>query len=319
MIQFDELVKIILRLISITQTNYNEKAVKDGLSKCVIGIRRINKAIKNAKTIGRKQKLLSTLANIKCLRSQLKATHKQGAGISIKEPTAKHRVLWEDSISAFNSRIQTSTISNLKHIDSQQFLTDCKALFKRRLSNVLKTNEAVKVNAVFGGQFQITKGDQILNEFKYFNTANAPIYRNTDIGEWFDVKITKPILTDLEEFQERDSGWALKKIINLGININKFTPQLGSSYIPLPKYIAMKKACVNVKNADKACFAWAVISALHQVDHKEGERTSSYPHYSKVLKLKGIQFPMTMRQIPNFEKQNDVSINVYALEKKKKL
>ncbi|KAK9878806.1 hypothetical protein WA026_003644 [Henosepilachna vigintioctopunctata] len=72
-----------------------------------------------------------------------------------------------------------------------------------------------------------------------------------------------------------------------------------------------------MKNNDEACFAWAVTAALHPVE-KSPERISKYPHYTKVLKLKGIQFPMTLKQIPNFEKQNNISINVYILKKEKK-
>ncbi|XP_050517934.1 uncharacterized protein LOC126892440 [Diabrotica virgifera virgifera] len=125
-------------------------------------------------------------------------------------------------------------------------------------------------------------------------------------------------MRDLSEFQEQDSGWALKAIVNLGVNVNKYVPQRGSSYIDLHFQIKRKQACINVKNEDEACFAWAVISALFPVE-QDAQRVSKYPHYSQVLKLKGIQFPMTMRQIPNFEKQNDISINVYILKTEKKM
>ncbi|KAJ8914117.1 hypothetical protein NQ315_016192 [Exocentrus adspersus] len=55
--------------------------------------------------------------------------------------------------------------------------------------------------------------------------------------------------------KERDSGWALNRVVNLGVNINKFTPQVGSSYIELPRQIKAKHACINVNNNDQACFA----------------------------------------------------------------
>nr|WP_253308694.1 hypothetical protein [Rickettsia endosymbiont of Ceutorhynchus assimilis] len=106
----------------------------------------------------------------------------------------------------------------------------------------------------------------------------------------------------------------MRKIINLGININKFTPQLGSSYIKLPPQIAARKACVNVPNSEQVCFAWAVVSALFPAE-KDSQRLSKYPDFREVLKLKGVQFPMSINQIPNFEKQNSLSGNVYKLEK----
>jgi len=44
---------------------------------------------------------------------------------------------------------------------------------------------------------------------------------------------------------------------------------------------------------------------------------SSYPDYTSVLNLKDIEFPMTLTQIKKFENQNNISINVYCIEKKK--
>ena len=35
----------------------------------------------------------------------------------------------------------------------------------------------------------------------------------------------------------------------------------GSSYLPLPDWIARKKAIINPQNEDEECFKWAVIAA----------------------------------------------------------
>jgi len=78
----------------------------------------------------------------------------------------------------------------------------------------------------------------------------------------------------------------------------------------------MKKAIVNVRSMDNACFAWSVIAALHPVE-RNSERQYSYPDYASVLNLKDIEFPMTLNQIKTFENFN-ISINVFTIEKKKK-
>nr|CAI5824410.1 unnamed protein product [Callosobruchus analis] len=120
-------------------------------------------------------------------------------------------------------------------------------------------------------------------------------------------------MKQLQEFQEKDSGWALKRVVNLGVNKNLFNPMRGSSYIRLPPQIRNKKACVNVKNDDQACFAWAVVSSLYPAE-QSSDRISMYPPYSSILNLKGIQFPMTIHQIKTFENQNDISVNIYTLK-----
>ena len=53
------------------------------------------------------------------------------------------------------------------------------------------------------------------------------------------------------------SGWNLKVIEDLTIHAGEYHPLMGSSYIPLPKEILLKKAVVNVQNEDNKCFIWS--------------------------------------------------------------
>ena len=45
----------------------------------------------------------------------------------------------------------------------------------------------------------------------------------------------------------------------------KYVPLGGSYYISLPKFLAAKKAIINLKNEDDECFKWAIIGALNPV------------------------------------------------------
>ncbi|KYQ54176.1 hypothetical protein ALC60_13452, partial [Trachymyrmex zeteki] len=85
-------------------------------------------------------------------------------------------------------------------------------------------------------------------------------------------------------------------------------------HIKLSQEIMLKRAVINMRSTDNACFAWSVVAALHPAQ-KHVDRESSYPHYSSILNLKDIQFPITLHQIKKFETFNDISINVYAIEK----
>ena len=46
----------------------------------------------------------------------------------------------------------------------------------------------------------------------------------------------------------------------------KCVPLGGSSYIPLSKFLAAKKAIINLKNEDDECFKWAITRALNPVE-----------------------------------------------------
>lgn len=105
--------------------------------------------------------------------------------------------------------------------------------------------------------------------------------------------------------------------VHLQMNINKFQPTNGgSSFIKLPASIASRKACINVKNNDEKCFIWSLLSALFPVDRKNHpDRASKYPQDpNQIFNLSNINFPTPLSDIQKFEKQNDISINVYGLD-----
>jgi len=85
----------------------------------------------------------------------------------------------------------------------------------------------------------------------------------------------------------------------------------------IPREIKLKRTVINVESTDNACFAWSVVAALHPAE-KHVERKSSYPRYTTVFNLKDIDFPITLKQIKKFEQLNNISINVYCVEKEKK-
>jgi len=88
-------------------------------------------------------------------------------------------------------------------------------------------------------------------------------------------------------------------------------------HIQLPREIKIKKLVINVQSMSNAYFAWSVVAALYPAN-RNTERKSSYSYCTRVLNFKDIEFPMTLNQIKKFENLNDISINVYYIEKKKK-
>lgn len=119
--------------------------------------------------------------------------------------------------------------------------------------------------------------------------------------------------TQSEESQEKESGWAIQKVLFIEVNFNKYSPMRGSSYLPLPKFIKNKKAIINIQNSDEACFAWSIMASKYP-DVRNPQRCNSYPHYSSNLILNNLTFPMPLKDIPQFENMNNISVNVYGLE-----
>ena len=93
----------------------------------------------------------------------------------------------------------------------------------------------------------------------------------------------------------------------------------GSSYIPLPDWIMRKKAIVNIRNTDEKCFLWCVLRYLHPRD-KNDIRLTDLKQYENELNIKGISFPVRIKDIPRFESLNPSlpGINVFSVNETNK-
>ncbi|XP_067216712.1 uncharacterized protein [Linepithema humile] len=255
----------------------------------------------------------SLVAQIARLEGVRDALHERfvpvGAGYGGYE---KKGYTWKEIETAFRNRVLTGVVVNHEYIDPREFFENVKNTVIERIRSVMAEHGNVKINTAFNGEF--TAGAK--TAVKTIATKNCELFLTSDLQEWYTRHVVDAILTSLEEFQERDSGWALSRILNLMINVNKFNPLRAGCYIELPWQIMLKRAVVNVQSTDNACFAWAVVAALHPAE-KYLERVSQYPHYSTVLNLCGIEFPVTLPQISKFEKLNAISVNVFTTEDSK--
>jgi len=73
--------------------------------------------------------------------------------------------------------------------------------------------------------------------------------------------LTEQVLEDLAKFQMNGSGWTFHSIVAPDIHTVGYEPLNGSSWAPLPKFLASKKAIINVKNTDNHCFKWCITRA----------------------------------------------------------
>ena len=93
----------------------------------------------------------------------------------------------------------------------------------------------------------------------------------------------------------------------------------GSSYIELPESLSKKKAVINLINKeDSKCFVWAVTRALHPAKDNSERIDTKLIKSTENFNWDGLTFPVDLKQIDRFEKQNPtISVNVFGYEKKK--
>ncbi|XP_065354937.1 uncharacterized protein LOC135949334 [Calliphora vicina] len=230
---------------------------------------------------------------------------------------------------AFNKRVLNLSYDNVNQecLLPEVFLKEACGQLKTEVDSYLKVNYALKFNLelhTLYGKPNMEDLENILLHVQTFQTKMKDVFYIKDFEEVFLTEINS-IVHKMEEFQTRDSGWTLVQLIKVELNLNKYQPLKGSSFIPLPKQILVKRACINVQNKDDYCFKWALISAIDLT--KNSCRTTSYKINicdttinckGYCLDFKGLQFPLKLNDIAIFEENNPtISINVFGCEPEK--
>ena len=78
-------------------------------------------------------------------------------------------------------------------------------------------------------------------------------------------KIVTAMITHMAQQIENpvlsDSKFIFEEVLQTDVDFHRLNLTRGSSYIPLPDWLACKKAIINPRNEDLECFKWAVIAA----------------------------------------------------------
>ncbi|KAJ3662439.1 hypothetical protein Zmor_006789 [Zophobas morio] len=258
-------------------------------------LRIVNGVLRNSDCVGEKRRLENYLARIKGLNLHIESkieNEKIGYGNSKKRRNSKVR--WIEVKSAFVGRVRTGAVVNLDEnlVDIRRFFHDASPLIFSRITNILKKMTAIKLNFEMSCEYIIPSTGEV--SLKYFNTPNTMILLSTDIQKSID-DLAGIIQTKMEEFAESKSGWSLRKICQLMVAFNKYTPINGRIYIPLPTELKKKGGIINIMNTDRLCFVWSVLASLYPCKNSNYERTDAYPqNYHDILNLRGVQMPVQL-------------------------
>lgn len=134
----------------------------------------------------------------------------------------------------------------------------------------------------------------------------------------------KEIIKETSEFEANKSGWGFLKVIAVFLQCAKVRYFRASSFLKLPKEIAIKNACTNIKNTrDDQCFIYSLLANRFRktLPLKSQSDPEKYLQYFKKLKgLDKLNFPLDTTDIKKFEKFNPkYSFSVFGLGKKKEV
>ena len=190
-------------------------------------------------------------------------------------------------------RIYTYNNPDFEKVDNlvQRAIDDCTKYFHRfkyKCIFVVKFNHASHGTTNY---FTIT--NNFKNQYEELNEANE-LNHQTD------------------EFEQGESGYIFDSIKKLTVKMFKYHDIRASSYCKLPNPFCNSKSIVNIRNNDNYCFLWSVLAHKYRVDNHR-ERVTHYENHFHQLNQGDIQFPMKIKDIPIFERFNNLNINVFEL------
>jgi len=103
---------------------------------------------------------------------------------------------------------------------------------------------------------------QSLVEEHQFRSKNEIVLESTNKNELWSL-LAEQDLEDLAKFQLNGCGWTFHSIVALDIHTFGYEPLNRSSWAPLPKFLARRKAIINMKYTDNQCFKWCTARALN--------------------------------------------------------
>jgi hypothetical protein len=235
---------------------------------------------------------------------------------SLKSYAGKFKAEIHDEPSMFKGYINSMTISNinLKYLNGLSYL---KYQYDK-LNSFLVKNPNMKILIVVSLRFdELDGGGEVVGEIvKEIRSRRYSIHNSNDLQDTLN-NMAADIELQIENSELPKSGLRLKGIEKIHIHYDRYNPTRGGSFIPLPKWVADKKACINIKNEDNKCAKYSIQCGFYNVH--EQKNPQEMRHYTKIddkqLNWEGMKYPSGNRDFDRFEENNhdNISVNVYTI------
>ena len=137
-----------------------------------------------------------------------------------------------------------------------------------------------------------------------FNSRLKNLYRGSNSDALVDGMITH-MKAQIENAALLSSRFRFNAVLFLDANFHRLNLTRGSSYLPLPDWIAKKKVIINPQNDDGECFKWSVTAASKWVDIKfHPECISKLRECENNYDWSGLKFPVSIKDIAYGEVEN---------------
>ena len=237
----------------------------------------------------------------------------------IKKPVPAPRTIIQETNKALKGFTKSYEINIKNSKDPLMQLQNTRKAVAIHIEKILKSMKGLKFVETLRVTFEKQTGrEEKIIKTAYFNSQPQTITNDTQIEPALSL-LKQVILNKIAVWISEGSGWTIQSVENHYINVVKYEPMKGSSYIKLPNELKHSaKGLINMKNEDNECFRWCHIRHLNPQDKYPQRIKKSDKAFIENLNYSGIEFPVTTKQYNKIEKQNEININVFGYENKQK-
>ena len=238
-----------------------------------------------------------------------RVTGSTGNETRIKEPKPFKPIELEE---AFGGAYRSYRINGRPKIDVDTFFNRIEKRLIELIELELKTRTSARIQTTTWIRFIRNDEEGQERVELAFNSLMMSVYRGSETDQIVDGMIAN-MKFQIENPALLNSRFVFDKFLYLDINFHQLNLTRGSSYLPLPVWLGRKKAIINPHNDDEECFKWLVIAAGN-AGMKDPQRASNLRKLTDNYDWSGLEFPVSIKDIWNFETRNNISVNVLAVE-----
>ena len=219
---------------------------------------------------------------------------------------------------ALKNSTKSFAVDIIDNKDPLHQLTETKEIIEHQLNKELGELKGFEYVETLKIAFEKQLENKTIIKAAYFNIKTKIIISGNEINEVLQTS-RQELMKAIGQWISEGSGWTILSVDGHYINLTKYEPLKGTSYIELPTELKNPaKGLINLKNKDNECFRWCHIRYLNPQEKDPQRIKKNDRQYIKNLNYKGIEFPVSKKDYNIVEKQNEIRINVFCYNNKKK-
>ena len=235
---------------------------------------------------------------------------------TVKKPVPTPRTKIEQTDKALKGYTKSYEISIKNNKDPLAQMQNTRKAIEHRVITLLNEMKGLKYVETLKVTFSKMSDGETVIKTAYFNSTPQTIINQMEINEALHIS-KQQILNKIAQWISEGSGWTIQSVDSHYLNIIKYKPLKGSSYIQLPYELRnSSKGLINMKNEDNECFRWCHIRHLNPQEKYPQRIKKTDQQYVGKLDYSNIEFPVNVKHYNKIEKQNSININVFGYEDK---